>query len=147
MAHDYDTRKKKYGNALSHDDLLTNAKLEENINTRLSSLRDESLNLNDIVIKRLQIKILVFKVSVDINVDVDYIALEACHRFSKPERTIKSRKTIGLQIRSAPRKIYLTKKILANLYNKKHHCPVAIRFLLVKTYYGSMKKLHPRLKN
>ena len=31
---------------------------------------------------------------VDIDVDVDSNALEVCHRFGKPKRTIKSRKTI-----------------------------------------------------
>ena len=30
----------------------------------------------------------------DIDVDVDSNALEACHRFGKPEKTTKSRKTI-----------------------------------------------------
>ena len=30
----------------------------------------------------------------DIDVDVDFNVVEACHRFGKPEKTTKSRKTI-----------------------------------------------------
>ena len=58
MAHDYNTRGKKHGNASNDDDPLTNAKLEENIinhiNASVQSLRDEFLNLKNIIIKRLQ---------------------------------------------------------------------------------------------
>ena len=58
MTHDYNTRGKKHGNVSNDDDPLTNTKLEENIinhiNASVSSLRDEFLNLKDIVIKRLQ---------------------------------------------------------------------------------------------
>ena len=55
MTHDYNTRGEKHDNALNDDDPLTNTKLEENINHRnasVNSLRDEFLNLKDIVIKR-----------------------------------------------------------------------------------------------
>ena len=58
MTHDYNTREKKHGNASNDDDPLTNTKLVENIinhiNAIVSSLRDEFLNLKDIMIKRLQ---------------------------------------------------------------------------------------------
>ena len=59
MAHDYNTRgKERYGNSLIDDDPLANAKFEENITYHIDaserSLRDEFLNLKDIVIKRLQ---------------------------------------------------------------------------------------------
>ena len=59
MAHDYNTRgKERYGNSSVDDDPLANAKFEENItyhiDTSERSLRDEFLNLKDIVIKRLQ---------------------------------------------------------------------------------------------
>ena len=57
MTHDYNTRGKKHGNASNDDDPLTNTKLEENINhinTSVSSLRDEFLNLKGIIIKRQQ---------------------------------------------------------------------------------------------
>ena len=59
MAHDYNTRgKERYGNSSIDDDPLANAKFEENItyhiDTSERSLRDEFLNLKDIVIKRLQ---------------------------------------------------------------------------------------------
>ena len=56
--HDSYTRGKKHVNdSNDDDDPLTNTKLEENIyhiNTSVSSLRDEFLNLKDIIIKRLQ---------------------------------------------------------------------------------------------
>ena len=147
MTHDYNTRGKKYGNASNDYDPLTNTKLEENIinhiNASVSSLRDEFLNLKDIVIKRLQdentrlqnkCKSLEDKVtnleenlnsldqygrrnnialsgipecvaddalvatvsSILSNTDVDMNsnALEACHKFGKPEKTTKSRKII-----------------------------------------------------
>ena len=55
MTHDSNTRRKKHGNVSNDDDPFTNAKLEENIinhlNAGASSLRDEFLNLKDIVIK------------------------------------------------------------------------------------------------
>ena len=59
MAHDYNTRgKERYGNSSIDDDPLANAKFEENITYHIDvserSLRDEFLNLKDIVIKRLQ---------------------------------------------------------------------------------------------
>ena len=57
MTHNYNTREKKHGNASNDDDPLTNTKLEENINhinTSVSSLRDEFLNLKGIIIKRQQ---------------------------------------------------------------------------------------------
>ena len=59
MAHDYNTRgKERYGNSSTDDDPLANAKFEENITYHIDaserSLRDEFLNLKDIVIKRLQ---------------------------------------------------------------------------------------------
>ena len=57
MTHVYNTRGKKHGNASNDDDPLTNTKLEENINhinASGSSLRDEFLNLKDIIIKTLQ---------------------------------------------------------------------------------------------
>ena len=57
MTHNYYTRGKKDGNASNDDDPLTNTKLEENINhinTSVSSLRDEFLNLKGIIIKRQQ---------------------------------------------------------------------------------------------
>ena len=57
MAHNYYTRGTKHGNASNDDDPLTNTKLEENINhinTSVSSLRDEFLNLKGIIIKRQQ---------------------------------------------------------------------------------------------
>ena len=59
MAHDYKTRgKERYGNSSIDDDPLANAKFEENITYHIDaserSLRDEFLNLKDIVIKRLQ---------------------------------------------------------------------------------------------
>ena len=53
MTPDYNTREKKYGNDSNDDDPLTNTELEENINpmnASVSSLRDELLNLKDIVI-------------------------------------------------------------------------------------------------
>ena len=55
MTHVYNTRGKKHGNTSNDDDPLTNTKLEENINhinTSVSSLRDEFLNLKGIIIKR-----------------------------------------------------------------------------------------------
>ena len=59
MAHDHNTRK-KHGNDSDDDDPLTNAKRKENIinhiNVSLSYLRNEFLNLKDIVIKRLHDK-------------------------------------------------------------------------------------------
>ena len=147
MTHNCNNRGKKHGNVSNDDDALTNTKLEENIinhiNASVSSLRDEFLNLKDIVIKRLQdenmrlqnkCKSLEDKVtnleenlnsldqygrrnnialsgipecvaddalvatvsSILSNTDVDMNsnALEACHRFSKPEKTTKSRKII-----------------------------------------------------
>ena len=58
MTHNCNTRGKKHGNASNDDDALPNTKLEENIinhiNASVSSLKDEFLNLKDIVIKRLQ---------------------------------------------------------------------------------------------
>ena len=59
MTHDYNTRgKEPYGNSSIDDDPLANEKFEENITYHIdaseSSLRDEFLNLKDIVIKRLQ---------------------------------------------------------------------------------------------
>ena len=59
MAHDYNTRgKERYGNSSIDDDPLANANFEENITYHIDaserSLRDEFLNLKDIVIKRLQ---------------------------------------------------------------------------------------------
>ena len=58
MTHNYYTRGTKHGNASNDDDPLTNTKLEENIinhiNASVSSLRDEFLNLKDIIIKRQQ---------------------------------------------------------------------------------------------
>ena len=57
MTHNYYTRGTKHGNASNDDDPLTNTKLEENINhinTSVSSLRDEFLNLKGIIIKRQQ---------------------------------------------------------------------------------------------
>ena len=58
MTHVYNTRGKKHGNASNDDDPLTNTKLEENIinhiNASVSSLRDEFLNLKDIIIETLQ---------------------------------------------------------------------------------------------
>ena len=58
MTHDYNTRGKTHGNASNDDDTLTDTKLGGNIinhlNAIVSSLRDEFLNLKDIVIKRLQ---------------------------------------------------------------------------------------------
>ena len=59
MAHGYNTRgKERYGNSSIDDDPLANAKFEENITYHIDaserSLRDEFLNLKDIVIKRLQ---------------------------------------------------------------------------------------------
>ena len=57
MSNNYTTRGKKHGNVSNDDDLLTNTKLTENIinhiNVSVSSLRDEFLDLKDIVIKRL----------------------------------------------------------------------------------------------
>ena len=160
MTHDYNTRGKKHGNGSNDDDPLTNTKLEENINhinASVSSLRDEFLNLKDIVIKRLQdentrleskcksledkvtsleenlnsldqyerrnnivlssipecatdnaLEATVASILADIDVDVDSNALEACHRFGKPERTTKSRKTI---VRFTNRK-YVEKALL-----------------------------------
>ena len=66
MTHDYNTRGKKHGN-VSNDDPLTNTKLEENIinhiNASVNSLRDQFLNLKNIVIKRLQAENTLCKVS------------------------------------------------------------------------------------
>ena len=59
ITHDYNTRK-KHGNDSDDDDPLTNTKLKENIinhiNASVSYLRNEFLNLKDIVIKRLHDK-------------------------------------------------------------------------------------------
>lgn len=59
MAHDYNTRgKERYGNSSIDDDPLANAKFEENITYHIDaserSLRDEFLNLKDIIIKKIQ---------------------------------------------------------------------------------------------
>ena len=57
----------------------------------------------------------------DIDVDVDCDALQACHRFGKPERTTKSRKTIvRFTNRKYCKKALLNQKKLANLDNEKH---------------------------
>ena len=148
--------------------------MEENIinhiNASVSSLRDEFLNLKDIVIKRLQdentrlqskcksledkvtsleenlnsldqygrrnntvlsgipecvadnaLEATVASILADIDVDVGSNALEACHRFGKPERTTKSRKTIvRFTNRKYCKKALLNRKKLANLDNEKH---------------------------
>ena len=63
----------------------------------------------------------VASVLADIDVDMDSNALEACHRFGKPERTTKSRKTIvRLTGRKYCKKALLNRKKLANLDNEKH---------------------------
>ena len=55
----------------------------------------------------------------DIDVDVDSHALEACHRFGKPERTTKSRKNIvRFTIGCTARNLYLTVKKLLTLAMK-----------------------------
>ena len=57
----------------------------------------------------------------DIDVDVDSNVLEICHRFGKPERTTKSRKTIvRFTNRKYCKKALLNQKKLANLDNEKH---------------------------
>ena len=57
----------------------------------------------------------------DIDVDVDSNALEECHRFGKPERRTKSRKTIvRFTNRKYCKKALLNWKKLANLDNEKH---------------------------
>ena len=60
ITNDYHSRGKKHGNDSNNDDPLTIGKLEENIinhiNASVSSLRDEFLNLKDIVVKTLQDK-------------------------------------------------------------------------------------------
>ena len=57
----------------------------------------------------------------DIDVDVDCNALQACHRFGKPERTTKSRKTIvRFTNRKYCKKALHNRKKLANLDNEKH---------------------------
>ena len=174
ITHDYNTRGKKHSNASNDDGPLTNANLEENIinhiNASVSSLRNEFLNLEDIVIKRLQdentylqskckslegkvthleenlnwldqygsknnillsamtecvadnvLEATVTPVLADIDVDVDSNALKGCHRFGKPERTTKSRKTIVRFVnRKYCKKALLKRKKLANLDNEKH---------------------------
>ena len=63
----------------------------------------------------------VVSILVDIDADVDSNALEACHRFGKPERTTKSRKTIvRFTNRKYCKKALLNQKKLANLDNEKH---------------------------
>ena len=174
MTHDYNTRGKKHGNASNDDDPLTNSKLEENIinhiKASVSCLRDEFLNLKDIVIKKLQeenmrlqdkyksledkvtsleenlnslyqygrrnnivfsgipervaddaLEATVASILWNIDVDVDFHALEACHRFGKPERTTKSRKNlVRFTNRKYCKKALLNRKKLANLDNEKH---------------------------
>ena len=57
----------------------------------------------------------------DIDVDVDSNVLEICHRFGKPERTTKSRKTIvRFKNRKYCKKALLNQQKLANLDNEKH---------------------------
>ena len=56
----------------------------------------------------------------DIDVDVDSNALEACHRFSKPERTTKLRKAIvSFTNRKHCKKALLNRKKLANVDNER----------------------------
>ena len=53
----------------------------------------------------------VTSVLADIDADVDSNALEACHRFGKPERTTKSRKTlVRFTIRKYCKKALLNRK-------------------------------------
>ena len=58
MTYNYNTRGKKHGNASNDDDPLADTKLGGNIinhlNAIVSFLRDEFLDLKDMVIKRLQ---------------------------------------------------------------------------------------------
>ena len=173
MTHDYNTRGEKHRNSSNDDDPLTNKKLEENINNHInasvSSLKEEFLNLKDIVIKRLQdentclqskwksledkvtrleenlnrldqygrrnnivlsgipecvagntLEATVASVLADVDVAVDSNALETCHRFGRPERTTKSRKTIDrFRNRKYCKKGLLNREKLAKLDNEK----------------------------
>ena len=91
--------------------------LEENLNSH-----DQYGKRNNIVLSGIPecvadnaLEATVASILADIDVDVDSNALEACHRFGKPERTTKSRKTIvRFTNRKYCKKALLNRKKLAN---------------------------------
>ena len=58
----------------------------------VASIRDSTESTVATVVSATESTVL--SILVDIDADVDSNALEACHRFGKPERTTKSRKTM-----------------------------------------------------
>ena len=82
--------------------------------------------------------------------DVDAVvdALETCPRFSRPERTTKSRKTIDrFTNRKYCKKALLNRKKLAKLDNEKHQLGSSNKIFISENLSRMNEKLHSRIEN
>ena len=97
--------------------------LEENLNSLDQYGRRNNIALSGIpeCVANDELEATVASILSGVDVNVDSNALEAYHRFSKPERTTKSRKNIvSFTSRKYCKKALLNRKKLANLDNEKH---------------------------
>ena len=94
------------------------------------------------------LEVAVTSIIADIDVDVDSTALEAYHRFTKPERTTKSRKTIvRCTIRKYCKKVLLSRKKLGNPGNEKHQLDSSNKIFVSENLSRMDETLHSRLEN
>ena len=108
-------------NRKSLEDKVTS--LEENLNSLNQYARRNNIVLLGIpeCVTDNALEATVASILVDSDVEVDSNALEACHRFGKPEKITKSRKTIVRFInRKYCKKALLNRKKLVILDNEKH---------------------------
>ena len=108
-------------NRKSLEDKVTS--LEENLNSLNQYARRNNIVLLGIpeCVTDKALEATVASILVDSDVEVDSNALEACHRFGKPEKITKSRKTIVRFInRKYCKKALLNRKKLVILDNEKH---------------------------
>ena len=84
----------------------------------------------------------------DVDAVVDSNALETCPRFSRPERTTKSRKTIDrFTNRKYCKKALLNRKKLAKLDNEKHQLGSSNEIFISENLSQMNEKLHSRIEN